>query len=255
MKQKNADADTSRAGFGLLLRQEFLRRCRKNPSYSLRAYARQLGVDASLLSKIIRGQRNASENLVRLIAPQIGIKAADIPGILSNKKDLFYSTLDEDIFAVISDWFHFAILELMKTTSFQGEPGWIAKRLNVNRSQVEDAIERLIRLEFVEEKNGTLSLRAKNNTWANNEMTSVARKQLQLQLAAKATEAIQDVPFEIRESGSLTVACSKRLVPEVKARIQKFRKELDEFIELQNEHEEVYQLMVSFFPLTKVSNG
>lgn len=240
------------AMFSLLVREEFLRRYKNNPSYSLRSYARQLNVDASLLSKIIRGQRKPSVELIKCVGPLIGIRPQQISKLLKGRDDVAYSRVSEDIFLVISDWFHFAILELMKTKGFESDPAWIAQRLSIHNAEAQSAVERLERLDFIEIKDGKYFLKARNNTWVNNEMTSAARKSLQKQLAMKAKDAIDNVPFEFRESGSLTIATPKNLIPDVKKKIQAFRREIDEYIESQESPDEVYQLVVSFYPLTKI---
>lgn len=240
-----------RAMFSLFVREEFLRRCKNNPSYSLRSYARQLGVDASLLSKVIRGQRQPSIELIKSVGPLIGIRPQQISQLLKGNEDISYSRVSDDVFSIINDWFHFAILELIKTKNFESDPAWIAKRLSIHKAEAQSAIERLERLGFIDVKDGKIFFKTQNNTWANIEVTSAARKNLQKQLVTKASEAIDDVPFELRESGSLTIATPKNLIPEIKKKIQAFRRELDEFIENQECPDEVYQLVVSFYPLTK----
>lgn len=209
-------------------------------------------MDASLLSKILRGQRNPSPKMIKSIGPGLGLKAQQISMILSGKEDVTYNKVSEDIFAVINDWFHFAILELIKTESFQSDSTFIASRLSIHKVEAQAALERLERLDFIEIIDGVIKLKARNNTWANNEMTSVARRNLQKQLAIKASEAIDHISFESRESGSLTIACAKDMIPEVRKKIQNFRRELDEFIEAHDKPDEVYQLVVSFFPLTNI---
>jgi transcriptional regulator with XRE-family HTH domain len=233
-----------------LLKADFLKRCRSNPSYSLRSYARQLGVDASLLSKILRGQRRPSEQFVQTIGALLGLRPSQLAALLDGTATVSYSKVNDDVFSVISDWYHFAILELMKTKGFVDDPAWIAQRLSIHKAEAEAALERLERLEFIEVDGERYVLTARNNTWANNEITTAARRNLQKQLTKKALEALDDVPFEMRESGSLTIACPRDLLPEVKKRIQVFRKSLDEFIESHGQADEVYQLLVAFYPLT-----
>ena len=207
------------SAFRLLIREEFLRRCKVNSNYSLRAFARQLGVDPSLLSKVMRGQRKPSRDLITVVGTAIGIRPSKIAKLLKGKGDINYSNVDGDVFTVISDWCHFSILELMKTRFFQSDFGWMAQRLSLRKAEVEAAVERLIRLQFVEITDGLIRLKAQNNTWANNSTTTIARRSLQKQLTLKAADAIDRVPFELRESGSLTIACPATLVPELKRKI------------------------------------
>lgn len=238
--------------FSLVLREEFLRRCKKNANYSLRGFAKHLKTDPSLLSKILRGQRKPSSDFIKQIGPAIGFKADELLQFVKGKVDVDYYKMNEDIFSIISDWFHFAILELIKTDEFNPDVRWIASRLNIHTVEAQAALERLERLNFIDIENGTINLKSENNTWANNEMTSLARKNLQKELAQKALSAIEDISFEHRESGSLTIACSKKLIPNIKNKIQKFRREIDDYIQENEKPDEVYQLVVSFYPLTKI---
>jgi transcriptional regulator with XRE-family HTH domain len=240
-------------GFALLLKKEFARRCKSNPRYSLRAFASQIGVDPSLLSKVVRGERNPSVELIKKVGPAIGLKPRELFKVLHGKSDFIYNRFEEDTFALISDWFHFAILELMKTKNFSSDPGWISQRLSIHKAEAVSAIERLCRLKIIEFKNEQLVFLSSSNTWANNEMTTVARQNLQKQLALKAAVAIESIPFESRESGSLTIACSKKMLPEIKKKIQVFRREIDEFLETAESPDEVYQLLISFYPITKIN--
>jgi len=190
--------------------------------------------------------------MMKNLALAIGVGPTEISKFLSSTDDVAYNQLSEDTFSVINDWFHFAILELVKTEGFQSDASWIAKRLSIHPTQAQAAVERLERLDFIQISCNEISLKSQNNTWANNEMTSAARKNLQKQLSMKATEAIEDIPFADRESGSLTIACSKELLPELKKKIQKFRREIHQFIEAHEKPDEVYQLVVSFYPLSKI---
>ncbi|MNL64923.1 hypothetical protein D3C87_1891940 [compost metagenome] len=93
-----------------------------------------------------------------------------------------------------------------------------------------------------------------NTTWTNTSATSDARKKYQRTLIEKSLEAIDDVPFDLRENGSLTVAVNKKRLPEFKERLKEIRKELSDFLQADGEQDldEVYQLTIALFPLSKV---
>ena len=57
--------------------------------------------------------------------------------------------VDLDTFAVISDWYHYAILSLLEVTDARLDPRWISKRLGINRLEARLAIERLKRLSLI----------------------------------------------------------------------------------------------------------
>ncbi len=64
-----------------LLIAELQERQKRNSSYSLRAFARFLGMDHSRLSKILRGERPVSWGLARQLGPILGLTAEEIEKI------------------------------------------------------------------------------------------------------------------------------------------------------------------------------
>lgn len=233
--------------------QEYLKRKRKNPAYSLRAFASTLEVDQSLLSKILKGKRNASSEFILKASQKLGFDSETIKLYLkaeANKQQV-YTDLDIEAGQLLSNWEHFAIMELMKTKDFSQDTKWIAKRLNLNTYQVEDAIERLKKFSYIEEVEGRWQLKNKNHTWTQFSSTTEARKILQKNLLQKAQEAIDYVDFSERENASLTIQCSPSLLPKIKEKMAEFRHSLDKFIEDQGQHEEVYQMVLGFYPLSK----
>ncbi len=235
-----------------LLKNEFQKRTEQNPLFSLRAFSQKLDIDQSLLSKILQGKRGFSKEYAIKISNFLGVYLEKLdqgrsPSLIHTSYDL----LKEDQFLLISAWYHFAILELIKTKYFKNDVHDIAKRLRISEVDAKIAIERLKRLEFIEEKNKRLKLKKVSNTWVDFEKTTQARKKLQKELQKKSLEALEDIPFAQREHSSLTVAIDPKDLPEIKKKITEFRRNLDLWIEKRGTPKEVYNLCVSFFPLSE----
>lgn len=238
------------------LQREFIERSQKNPAYSLRAFARQLGIDQSFLSKVLKGNRQITPKLVATVGPKLGLKPTQVKSIFSGGTANManFLSLADDEFDLLSIWYHFAIIELSKTDDFVNDAAWIASRLGIHVQEVRDAIERLERLGFVRQNdNNNLTVLTPNTTWTNTSSTSEARKKYQRNLIEKSLDAIDNVPFELRENGSLTIAINKNRMPEFKERLREMRKELSAFLQDGTENlDEVYQLTIALFPLSKV---
>lgn len=241
---------SSQKRFRDYLQAEFLRRCRVNKNYSMRAFARDVDLDQSLLSKLLRGKRDFTPSSLQKIASNLSLTPKEIASYLNQSTSNKHLQIEEDCYHIFSDWFHFAILELVKTKSFQNDIKWISETLNLTQTETKEALERLERIGFIEQTENEILLLKPDNKWANLESTTRARKKLQEELSVKNTEAIQHVPFSQRENASLTIACNSNILPEVKSKIQTFWQELDDFIESKGEADHVYQLTVGFFPLT-----
>lgn len=237
------------------IQRTFIDRCRKNSSYSLRAYAKYLDVDQSHLSKILRGQRSFSKDFAKSIAPKLGITTTEVKKIFSEgtKARPGFLALTDDELELIGEWHHFAILELVKLEGFEFTEKNVAYRLMIHIEEVRSSIARLQRLGFLQVNKGSVKLLAPNTTWTNTKETSAARKKYQRALIEKSLDAIDHIPFERRENGSLTVAINPERMPEFKKKLEEIRQELSEFFQADGEKNlsEVYQYTFAFFPLTK----
>ena len=68
----------TQSSFKSLLESEYLRRLRKNPKYSIRAFARSLDMNDSTLSQILRGKRNISPKKVTDVGLKLGLSLSEI---------------------------------------------------------------------------------------------------------------------------------------------------------------------------------
>jgi transcriptional regulator with XRE-family HTH domain len=233
-----------------MLLNEYQKRVQKNPSFSMRAFSEKVGIDQSLLSKLISGKRNFSARTAKEACEFLGVHVSRVLKSETVNPAQRFEQLQEDQFFLIADWYHFAILELIKTKGFKSESAAIAHRLDVPVLLISQALERLERLGFIKRRNGKWDLSKASNLWSDLKSTNAARKSLQRALHEKSLNAIDDVSFDMREHSTLTVAVNPALMPEVKKRIEEFKASLDQFIEENGPATEVYNLCVSFYPLT-----
>jgi uncharacterized protein (TIGR02147 family) len=165
-----------------------------------------------------------------------------------------FSVVKADIFAAISDWYHYAILDLTLLKGFKGDPSWIAAKLNISVNEAKFAIERLKRLEMLVEKNGKLE-KAKGfySNFEDGE-TSSAHKEYQRQVISKALLAVDNCPQEKKDITSITIAANSRKIKEVKEKIKKFRREICRYMEDGN-GDSIYHLTIQLYPVTNFENN
>ena len=218
-------------------------------NYSLRAFARNLGVDPSLLSKVINEKRVPSAAFMKKVGLQLSMDEnvwAEADST-SRKQKNNYSVLQKNYFQLLAEPIHFEILELAKTKGFSLDLKYISKRLKASEREVEKALSRLQSLGYLEENTSV------SHSWVDLGQTELCKQVYQKKLLDKAKESIDKVPHSSRENYSLTVACSEKHVEVVKKKIKNFIRELDQFLEDQEDHEEVYQAVVSFYPVTNLN--
>lgn len=258
-----------------ILREHFLVRKEVNPSYSLRSYARDLEMPSSNLSSVLNGKQGLSFNTANNISNKLRIngderekflnlvlatdgrskkvklqaqKYLDENCIESDKKQV-----QDDFFKLISDWYYFAILELMTLDYFVSDHEWIANKLQLEVTTVDKALERLLRLKLIDRKDGAyLSTGVQLDT--SYDIPSVFIKKINAQLINKAAQSINEQSVEQRELSTLTVAIDKDDIGFVKEEIRKFKNELDKKLMSRAEKKKrdgVYCLSIQFFDLLK----
>jgi transcriptional regulator with XRE-family HTH domain len=237
------------------LRQELVRRIQKNPRYSLRSFAQALGVNSGTLSQILAGKRGVSAKQMKTMLPELGLAPEELAALREGegRQDpaVSFHRLTLEMFEVIADWYHYAILELIKTRGFRSEPAWVARRLGLSVFEVQAAVQRMENLGLLKiARDGRWIDASGDVTTVGNDFTATAFRQLQRQVLERALRALDEVPYERREQTSLTLAVDARQIPEIKARIHRFNEELGGLVESRRTRDEVYHFGMSLYPVS-----
>ena len=247
----------------------------KNPSFSMRAFAKRLGVSHTTLSLILNGRRQISRKLAHQLVERMRLSAQETASILSlfqkkrsyphhtlggkSAKRLSQLTLDQ--FEIVSEWYHFALRALLKTANVQSspehsKPQWLGKRLGIKSTLAKKAIERMLRLGMIEKlADGRLSA-TDADFHSTDGVPSVAIRNYLTQHLDLARVSIARDPVDIRDCTSLVMAINPRRLVEAKAIIRRFRKDIENLLENGSDDpvEEVYSLAVQLFPITRTSD-
>ena len=138
----------------LLLKNEFEKRRKRNNQFSIRAYARWLGLSPAQVSQMINGKRNITIKCFQKISEKLNLTPFEQKKYLQEYNTYYKNPntqinrnlLNEDQFKLISDWYHLSILSLTKIKNIKNDSRWIAQQLGITSLQVNEAISRLKRL-------------------------------------------------------------------------------------------------------------
>jgi uncharacterized protein (TIGR02147 family) len=254
------------------IHEELARRCSKNPKYSLRAFARALKMDAASLSRILNDKKVPSKKISGQIIEALAMnpkeKAKFMASLAAKQKkrklerinqflkSTTFSTAIEppqelaaEVFNVISDWYHYAILEMTFLPDFQGDAKWISKKLGISYAEAQLALNRLLDLKFLQKSDGRITQSSEKITMTDTQTNNAALQRRNKQILAKAADAIDQFPVQKRCASTMTMAIDPNKLPEAKKMILKFNRELCEFLESGN-RTEVYELATNLFPLS-----
>jgi uncharacterized protein (TIGR02147 family) len=257
-----------------LLQEKFMEIQRGNPRYSLRAYARRVGVHVGALTYIINGKRNVSKKLAErittklLIEPQLRSEIlALFPDKIKYRKTIRagrdpearettgtrYLELNAMQFKIAAEWEHFAVLSLVNCADFEGSCEWISKRLAIPPTKARRVVERLLDLGLLTRSgDGTLS-RSKVSYQTSDEVAEISVKKHHEQSLDLAKESLFRDDVKIRDFTTLTMAIDPSRLKAAKDRIRGFEDELSDLLESGN-REEVYRLSVQLFPLSRIES-
>lgn len=234
------------------LQNEFHARRAKNSSYSLRAFSRLLEVDQSLLTKVLKQKKTFSPKVMfkcleNLKSPP-EIKAKFRREV--EKVQGTYTEVNEATLSVLSDWKYWAIIEFLKISP-AADKKLIAKKFNISLKAIPTYLKNLETLGFILKTDEEYILLRPNNDWVATERTSAARKKMQSDLLQLSLKALQKISPESRLHTSFTVAIDKKKLPALKKKLSQIQFEFGDHAQKGTNLNEVYQLTMSFFPLTK----
>lgn len=240
-----------------LLQDELKRRKEKNPAYSLRAFAKSLGMSPAQLSQLVSGKRPLTLKTFEKLARELALSPIEKKRALealshSVAQDLHPHNLQmkEDEFRLVSDWYHFAILSLTKVKGARKDPVWIAKRLGIAIIDAKMAVERLERMGVLSP--GETFKQITEPIRVLSEVPSQAIQKSHRQLLALANEKLSQVPVARRDFSVMMMAIDPKNLERAKKAIEDFQEELVSLLE-QGEPSEVYALSCQMYPLTPVN--
>jgi uncharacterized protein (TIGR02147 family) len=274
--------------FTSFLKMELVARNKRNPRYSLRSFSKTLDLSSSFVSKLLTGKRQLTQGTFNKITTQLSLNPEIVThyhniefAIQSNKpknlriapdenkeylqfvdnveeKSLIeqkkYQAISLDKFNFIADWYHFAILELLTVEGFILNPNYISAQLNISVLEAQHAIERLSRLGYIKVRKtnkGDQVFVSDDHSTIGFEIATAATLKQQEAFLKKAANALVEIPIDQRSQTSMTMAIPQSRMKEAKKMINDFRRNMTSLLQRRGKRDSVYQLTVSFYPLTK----
>lgn len=246
-----------------------------DPDWSLSKWAREMKMDTVVgLHLIMKGTRRPGnksipsfvrffqfneheEKYFRLLVKKDlvakdrdSLEAVDtkLKVLIGEKKSKFI----EDVqFKVIADWYHFAIQQMITRSPVEANPEKIQSllRYDVNIEQVKEALDHLRQLNVIELKDGfyhavEVSLRTTFD------VPSDALKTHHEQMMKNGLRAIREVPVPNRQIHGRSLVIHKDNLEKAGRMIREFSDSFGVEVD-QEDGNQVYQLNIQFFPLSK----
>jgi uncharacterized protein (TIGR02147 family) len=253
-----------------MLREEMLGRLKRNASYSVRAFARDVELSPSFLSQILNQTRSLNEqrafkmtqilnwppdkseqfiNLVRLEKAKDPVLKKVIRNSLPKAKKNDQHILEKDQSEHIVSWMYFAVIELIALDGVRLTIRKISRRLNIPFIECQQIIVRLQDLGILCIQDGLVKPK-KRNVVTEDDVPLKAGPKYHQSILRLAEEKIRNDKIEDREIRSMVLGTTPEKIVEAKRRIRQFERELVEFLE-DGEKTAIYQLSTQYFRIDK----
>ena len=245
------------------------------PAFSLRFFAEKAGLSSHAHLKLtIDGKRNITKNTVVKLIHGLGLesqRAAYFESLVffnqaqtDADKQVYYAQLlkasprsklhkmDKAQFRIFREWHHSAILEMVALKDFRPIPDWISKRLGglVTPAQVTESLKLLVEVGLlVKTANGYRQRDPLITT--DDEVQDMMVKMYHLQMLKLSANMLSVLSGAQRDVSALTFSIKREDFPNLKKHLQLMRKELLDFSAKAGEAEEVVQVNIQLYPLTR----
>jgi uncharacterized protein (TIGR02147 family) len=245
---------------------------------SMTALSRKIGVSTSFLSEVLSAKKSLSVELAFRIAVKLNLTDLETQYFcllvqLDQETDPVFREelgkrlsainperaghdLSVDLFRIIADWYHFAILELTYLPGFRLDAAFIAGRLGITKLEAQAAIERLLRLELLEAQPDGRARKVHSYLVSESRVPNRALRNCHKQVLQKAIEALEAQTPEDRLSATDIVPMDSRYLPRIEQLSREFSSAVMRLSERSRTKDSVYAVAVHAFRLTqKDGNG
>ncbi len=233
-------------------------RCARNPSYSLRSFAKTLDISPALLSLLMNGKRPLTRKTALKFSKKLAlsqIECDELLSVIDNSKQTLKGSkvekyLNIDEFHLIADWYHYAILCLADIIDQQADPGWISQRLGITKAEARLGLERLTRLNLIDIKNNKI-LRKQRVVSSPRDVPSSAIRKHHYQNLRQAEEALETLTVDQRYFGSSTFCFDEQDLEKVKDAFRKFQDEISCIANKGKNKRRIFTMAMQMFPIDK----
>lgn len=238
---------------------------RDNPQYSLRAYARDLGLHPGTLAKVIKGERPLPIKFSQTVANKLKLTPKDrtlfMESLLRRKTNIDNieiaplderHVVEETNYKVIAEWEHFIVLDLFDIPDFKGTTEDIAVRLSISKTRAEVVVENLLTSGLLTKDSDGRLHRVHASIKTTEDVRSQALQESHIETLKLGIKKIEEIEVDLRDFSSVSMAIDVDQILEAKTIIREFRQKMASLLRNGTKKTDVFQLAIQFYPVTNI---
>lgn len=258
------------------LKDYFAHKKAQNSNFSLKIIADRAGFKArDYFWRVMNGTRNLSQSGCFKLSEAVQLSEKETEYFINlvsfnqaetpREKEFFYLKMSDickhgkqqklrnDQFEYFSEWYYSALRSLLPVVNFNNDYTAIGKFLSppLSAAQVEKAITFLLDLKLLERDDSGNYRVAASQLSAGEEVTSVATMRFHKQTLDLARQALETSPCDERDITGVTMSLSRQGFEKIRDEIAALRKKVMSIAEQDCNEDQVFQLNLHLFRLSK----
>lgn len=244
--------------------------------FSLRRFSEKAGFTSSNFLKLVMdGDRNLTQDSLSKFADGLGFNKQEREFFANlvhfnqaeshERKNFYYKKLiqfknfstvkpmQKEQYEFYSKWYHSVVRELVTSTQFRDDHSQIVDKIfpSITLKELEKSIELLHKLGFIKKDDQNHWIMAETVITTGSEPKAMVLTNYHKDFLDLTRNQIEKIPGTHRDISTLTLGVERSMIPELKSRIQNFRKEILKLVSTQTNADEVVVLAMQLLPVTK----
>lgn len=250
--------------FAEILNDEFKKRNRRNPRYSVRAFARDLGISQSNASLLIRGRSGLSRVKAQTLGEKLGFKGEDLlyfvdlsvsecskhsetrkeAALRLRQYNSRFNTIGIELARAISSWQTLVTIELFQIYQKKTSVEMISKALQMSDLKVRSILRNLRHLNILKGHKILTDFMALPDGAADAEIY-----RFHIEMLQKAASVVYDPKVKEKNISTAVIRMRKSDFDWAVKEFRQFRRTLSAKLESGNGHDSVFCISTPFFRL------
>ncbi|MBI2608701.1 MAG: TIGR02147 family protein [Deltaproteobacteria bacterium] len=251
---------------------------KKRASYSYKAFADRAGLNSpNYLKLVMDGKRNLSHKNIKKFAKGLGLESVQVEYFENlvyynqaqdaETRDLYLTklkglnmgpdscelTIEQKDY--LNRWYFVAIREMAALSDFKWNPEWIVARLNkeITAQEARESLDLLLKLALISKENDSAKP-INRNIFVDEDFVQKSQtiNKFHRAMGEQALDNLKSDNYRDRAFHGITASIGKRNFHLISEKIKNFRADLNRCLSAEENPDEVYQLNIQFFPLTRV---
>lgn len=234
-----------------ILKDIFVQRVSNNPSYSLRAFARDLNLSVSYLSEVLTSKKILKATYIDQIILKLDLdeNSATIfkeSCLFENQGKSSLKEISKEDFNDINDPLVFALLSTFFLEDFVNDIDWISEKLRISQEKCHQLINALVEKDILEIKDGQITRKSLNyivKNFSNPEKLREFHQKCLFQI----DQSLTNMPSEKIHLNHLSFAINPDKISTFREKTDKYLDEIEKLMET-GPQKDLYSLAVYLTP-------